>query len=80
MKATPDMIRAIPDFVIDEAVSAIINARDFCGNEAEAVKEVANDHGFFHIWKALHRIANFQANAEWNGFQKAAGVNPKHTW
>jgi hypothetical protein len=80
MKTTPDMIRAIPDRVIDEAIEAIITARDFCGDEREAVKEVANDNGFFHVWKALHKIANFHANAQWNAWKKAAGVNPKHCW
>jgi hypothetical protein len=70
--------RHIPETVILDAVDAIINARDFCGNEREAAFEVAAEHGFRAERTKVHRIANFRANAEWNAWKKRAGVNPKH--
>lgn len=70
----------IPSDVIDLAVETIIVTRDFCGNEKEAVREFAVESGFGSEWEKIHRIANFRANARWNGFKKAAGVNPRHTW
>jgi hypothetical protein len=70
----------IHENIIDLAVDAIIGARDFCGNEQEAVREVAIENGLGAHWQKIHRIARFRANARWNGFQKAAGVSPKHTW
>ena len=71
--------RSIPESVIDGAVDVIINTRDFCGDEREAVREYCADEGQAH-WQTVYRIANFRANARWNAFQKAAGVNPKHTF
>lgn len=70
----------IPESVIAEAIDVIINTRDFCGNEREAVLEFAAEAGFAGEAAKIHRIANFRANARWNGFKKAAGVNPKHCW
>ena len=70
----------ISDDIISEAVEAIINARDFCGSEKEAVIDVANDHGITD--KALRNkiwgIAKFRANAQWNKFKRQAGVNEKY--
>lgn len=70
----------IPDHIIQAAVSTIITTRDFCGNEQEAVREFAIENGFRNEWKKVHQIASFRANARWNAFKKAAGVDPKHTW
>ncbi len=57
----------------------ILNTREFCGNEVEAGLEAALECGYDHNDALrLHRIANFRANAEWNGYKKAAGVNPKY--
>ena len=74
------MTTFISDDIISEAVEAIINARDFCGSEKEAVIDVANDHGITD--KALRNkiwgIAKFRANAEWNKFKRQAGVNEKY--
>jgi len=67
----------ITDTLIDEAASLIITTRDFCGNEAEAIREFAAENNVAD-WRKLFGIAKFRANAEWNGFKKAAGVNPKH--
>ena len=70
----------IPETVIEQAVTAIINTRDFCGNERMAAFEVAREAGFKAEMGKVWQIANFRANAKWNNFKKAAGVNPKHTW
>ena len=65
---------------IEEAVEAIINARDFCGNEPEAVREVCVDNGIKDRETRLkvRRIANFRANKVWNDMKRAAGVKEKH--
>jgi len=70
----------IPGHIIDQAIDAVMSARDFCGNERDAVKQIADDHGIADKAKIvkLHRIANFRANARWRTAQIKAGVNPKH--
>ena len=66
----------IKDSIIDQAQDAIISARDFCGDEREAVQEVLADHGIKDkadrnkVWG----IAIVRANKEWNGHRAAAGV------
>jgi hypothetical protein len=70
----------IPDTVIQQAADVIITTRDFCGDEREAVREWCAENGYKAEWQKVHRIAKFRANAAWNEFQKAAGVNPRHTW
>ena len=69
----------IPNTTIDNAVDLIINTRDFCGDEKLAVKDFCSDEGIAD-WQKVWRIANFRANARWNGFKKQAGVNPKYTF
>jgi len=71
----------IPDSVIDRVTDVIINTRDLCGNEGVAALEFCREEGLGKedSFKVV-RIAKFRANARWNGFQKAAGVNPRHTW
>ena len=68
----------IPDHIINGAVDAIITARDFCGNEREAVRDFAVENGLKAEWAKIWGIANFRANARWNSFKRAAGVNEKH--
>jgi hypothetical protein len=68
----------IPTHIIDGAVETIITTRDFCGNEAEAVRDFAIENGFKADWKKIHSIANFRANSRWNAFKRAAGVAEKH--
>ena len=68
----------IPKHIIAGAVQTILNTRDFCGNEAEAVRDFAIENGFPRDWRKIHGIANFRANSAWNAAKKAAGVNPKH--
>jgi hypothetical protein len=71
----------IPAELVSEAVDLIINTRDLCGNEREAVMELAAEHNLDQIAaRKLHQIANFRANARWNEFQKAAGVPAKYTF
>jgi hypothetical protein len=69
----------IPNAIIDNAVDLIINTRDFCGDEKQAVKDFCADEGIAD-WQKVWGIANFRANARWNGFKKQAGVNPKYTF
>jgi len=71
----------ISEALIDEAIDAIISARDFCGDESEAVADVCADHGIKGAdRKKVHRIANFRANARWNRFKREAGVSERHLW
>jgi hypothetical protein len=68
----------IPKHIIAGAVQMILNTRDFCGDEVEAVREFAIENGFRDDWRKIHGIANFRANSAWNAAKKAAGVNAKH--
>jgi len=64
--------------IIDEAAEAIISARDFCGDEREAVADVLADHGIRDrearnwIW----REASASARKTWDDFRTQAGVVP----
>ena len=62
---------------ISEAVDLIVNTRDFCGDEVSAICDYCSDENIAD-WKALWSVANFRANAKWNSYKKAAGVNPKY--
>lgn len=65
----------ISDDTINSTTDAIINARDFCGNEREAAIDHLAELGIKgkDATKA-YRIANFRANARCNIYKKAAGV------
>lgn len=64
---------------IEQIVDVIINTRDFCGNEHEAATEEAFELGLRgKDLETAVKAARFQANAKWNGFQRAAGVPEKH--
>jgi hypothetical protein len=67
----------ISNQIIQQAVDLIINTRDFCGNEKQAVKDFCADENIAD-WKKVWNIANFRANATWNQHKKEAGVNPKY--
>jgi hypothetical protein len=67
----------IDDKTIAQAVDLIINTRDFCGNEMEAIQDFCADENI-KDWHKVWRIANFRANAQWNSYKKQAGVNPKY--
>ena len=62
---------------ITNAVELIINTRDFCGNEMEAIQDYCADEGI-RDWHSLWKIANFRANAQWNSYQAQAGVHAKY--
>ena len=71
----------ISEAVIEEAADAIISARDFCGDEHEAVADVCADRGIKGADRVkVRRIANFRANARWNRFKREAGVSERHLW
>lgn len=60
---------------IESAVCAIINARQFCGDEGEAITGIEDDHGRFTADE--RREVKRQAEARWSEDQRAAGVtNP----
>jgi hypothetical protein len=69
----------IPDETLELIADAILNARDFCGDEREAALDAAYELGVpaTHADKAA-RIARFRANATWNQCQRAAGVPAKY--
>ena len=74
------MTTFISDDIISEAVEQIINARELCGSEKDAVIDVANDNGITDraTRNKLWRIAKFRANAQWNKFKRQAGVNVRY--
>lgn len=67
----------ISESIIDNAVDLIINTRDFCGNEKQAVRDYCADEKI-NDWQKVYKIANFRANARWNQYKIEAGVNPKY--
>lgn len=67
----------ISDNIINNAIDLIINTRDFCGDEKQAIKDFCADEKI-NDWQKVYRIANFRANHQWNEFKKQAGVNPKY--
>ena len=67
----------ISESIIDSAVDLIINTRDFCGNERQAVRDYCADEKI-NDWQKVYKIANFRANARWNQYKIEAGVNPKY--
>jgi hypothetical protein len=67
----------ISESIIDNAVDLIINTRDFCGNERQAVRDYCADEKI-NDWQKVYKIANFRANARWNQYKIEAGVNPKY--
>jgi hypothetical protein len=67
----------ISETIIQNAVDLIINTRDFCGNEKQAVKDFCAEENISD-WTKVYSIANFRANAVWNQYKKDAGVNPKY--
>lgn len=70
-----------PDAVVDAIKNAVLNARDFCGSEKEAIVEAFIDAtqgqslppGITR--QALMRKGVDAANAEWKRSQAAAGVS-----
>jgi len=71
------MTMFISNQIIEYAVDLIINTRDFCGDEKQAVKDFCHDEKIAD-WKKVYSIANFRANSRWNQFKKDADVNPKY--
>lgn len=71
------MKQHISERQINDAVELVLNTRDFCGNEKEAIQDFCADEGI-KDWHKVWSIANFRANNVWNNFKKTAGVNPKY--
>lgn len=63
--------------MIANAANAIVNARDFCGDEVSAAKDSIADDG----WSCTPDIlfaAQAEANEIWRQSQKSAGVKSKY--
>lgn len=61
---------------IETLAEAIVSARDFCGNEREALYDSASDLGI-KVTKEIRAAAFAEANKIWSENQRAAGVrNP----
>lgn len=58
-------------------VDAVVAARDFCGNETEAMLEAAYEH---HVTLTAEdrRVVRALANRVWARSQEAAGVPEKY--
>lgn len=65
----------------EECVEAVINARDFCGDESAAIKQVAADHGVDlsgyrrengYIGVAFITMVLEEADTRWAGYRRAA--------
>jgi hypothetical protein len=67
----------IPETTIQNAIDLIINTRDFCGDEKQAIRDYCHDLGI-KDWLKVWKIANFRANKQWNDYKKQAGVNPRY--
>ena len=67
----------IKETTIQNAIDLIINTRDFCGNEKQAIRDYCHNEGL-EDWLKVWKIANFRANKQWNDYKKQAGVNPRH--
>ena len=59
--------------LIDGAVDVIINTRDFCGNEKQAVRDYCFENKVSDC-KGLYRMAMAKANLKWNAYRREAGV------
>ena len=63
--------------LIAEMCQAILNSRELCGNEKDAAKQVAEDFGYpFSLDDYQQAMIN--ANVEWLGYKKQAGVRAKY--
>lgn len=67
----------IKENIIQNAIDLIINTRDFCGDEKQAIRDYCHDEGIAD-WLKVWKIANFRANKQWNDCKKLAGVNPRY--
>ena len=58
--------------IMQGAIDAIITARDFCGNEPQAVRDYAADNGILNQWHKLYAFALPLADAQYNQYRIAA--------
>lgn len=57
---------------IKDAAYAIVSAREFCGNEREALRDWQGDYG--PLTRAERDAARAEADRIWAGYQREAGV------
>lgn len=59
--------------ILSQAIEAILAARDFCADEAEALKEFQWDNGIVFTQHEIDRV-KLAANNKWAEFQKQCGA------
>lgn len=65
---------------VESAVEVILNTRDFCGNEREAVRDLCADLGMTLEWQKIYMEALVQANQRWEACRRHAGVRNPARW
>lgn len=65
------------DSITSAAADAVINARDFCGNEREAALETFLDHGVKPTENDIFNAIQ-NANLQWDRFRRAARLAASH--
>lgn len=78
-KQTAEKMKQIPEHIIAEAVDPDHRHQRHLSDEREADFDFAKN-GLGDVAATLHQLASFRAEAVWNEFKRAAGVNPKWTW
>ncbi len=63
---------------VADLVQAAITARDFCGNEIEAMQQEAADLGLGKLSDIVIEGLQELVDREWRKWQKAAGVKAKY--
>lgn len=59
---------------IDQAVDAVITAREFCGNERAAMNEAFEDAGYRASIEDIQQVMS-EANKHWSGWQRGAPIS-----
>lgn len=59
------------------AIQSVLNTRELCGNEDEALDQAAADYGIKLTPEVLHHVFS-EVNRRWREYQKDAGVHPKY--
>ena len=65
------------EFHVSRCVDIVVNTRDFCGDESEAIADYCTDEGIDKTADFVHAVRN-RVNHIWRRHQKAAGVKPKY--
>lgn len=58
---------------LEDLIETLLNTRDLCGNEAQAMRDWEADNDI-KLQPAEQEIARSAVNSRWNYWRKAAGV------